>query len=90
MWENVTMRGTGWLTRAVGRRGWKLGVKGRALRTHLIVATVLVPLAWLIYLLTIAKLAIVHKHVGELRHAHPRLRNLVRGRVRVRVSYPYP
>ena len=42
MWENVTMRGTGWLTRAVGRRGWKLGVKGRALRTHLIVATVLV------------------------------------------------
>ena len=46
------------------------------------------PLAWLIYLLTIAKLAIVHKHVGELRHAHPRLRNLVRGRVRLRVSYP--
>ena len=79
LWENVTIRGTGWLARVLGPRGWKLGVKGRALRTHLVVAAVLVPMAWLIYQLTIAKLAIVHNHVGELRHAHPRLRNLLWG-----------
>ena len=79
MWEHVTMRGTGWLTRAVGRRGWMLGVKGRALRTHLIVATVLVPLAWLIYLLTIAKL--VRARIGVRVRVRVRARARIRGQI---------
>ena len=60
------------MARVVAPRGWKLGVKGRALQTHLIVACALAPMAWLIYQLTIAKLAIVHNHVRRIPPPAPR------------------